>query len=85
VWVFHSGPLGEDAEEPQRPPGRVERLADRVGADVVTFGGRLADDASGFIAGAMVRNGKGGDWRDPGQVRGYADSIADAVTGPEAA
>ena len=86
VWLFHSGPLGDDgADEPQQPPAKVERLAERLGADVVTFGGRLAEDAVGFIARAMVRNGRGGDWRDEEMIRGYADAIADAVIGPEAA
>ena len=81
VWLFHSGPLGDEAaDEPQAPPAKVERLADDIGADVVTFGGRLADDAEGFIAKAMVRNGKGGDWRDPEQIRGYADAVADGLT-----
>ena len=80
VWLFHSGPLGDEAaDEPQAPTARVERLAEEIGADIVTFGGRLADDAEGFIAKAMVRNGKGGDWRDPEQIRGYADAIADGL------
>jgi menaquinone-dependent protoporphyrinogen oxidase len=86
VWLFHSGPLGdEDADEPQRPPRKVEELADRLDADVVTFGGRLSEDADGFIAKAMVRNGKSGDWRDAEMIRGYADAIADALVGGEAA
>lgn len=86
VWLFHSGPLGEaDADEPQQPPAAVERLAARLGADVVTFGGRLAEDARGFLARAMVRNGKCGDWRDEDMIRGYADAVADDVIGPEAA
>jgi menaquinone-dependent protoporphyrinogen oxidase len=86
VWLYHSGPLGDDeADEPQQPPAKVERLAQRLGADVVTFGGRLAEDAQGFVARAMVRNGRGGDWRDAEMIRGYADAVADAVIGPEAA
>jgi menaquinone-dependent protoporphyrinogen oxidase len=86
VWVFHSGPLGDEAaDDPQKPPRKVEALAERLGADVVTFGGRLLPDTSGFIAKAMVRNGLGGDWRDRDQIRGYADAIAEQVIGSEAA
>jgi len=81
VWLFHSGPLGDDnAEEPQKPPGTVARLAEEMGAeDVVTFGGCLDDSAGGFIANAMKRNGMEGDWRDRDQVEAWADSIADRL------
>ncbi len=86
LWLFHSGPLGDDdGDEPQKAPRSVEKLTGRVGADVVTFGGRLTADTRGFIAKAMVRNGLGGDWRNEEHIVGYADAIADAVIGPDAA
>jgi len=81
VWLFHSGPLGDGrADEPQPVPGKVASLADQLGApDVVTFPGRLPMDAKGFIAKAMVRNGKGGDWRDFEQIEAWASMIADTL------
>ena len=86
MWLFHSGPLGEEqGDEPQKPPGKVEVMAAALGADVVTFGGRLSPDAGGFIAKAMVRNGMGGDWRNMDHIAGYADAIAASLAGPDAA
>jgi hypothetical protein len=41
----------------------------------VTFGGRLAPDAQGFIASRMARK-HSGDWRDAGAIRGFATEIA---------
>ncbi len=80
VWLFHSGPLDELANEPQPLPGRVFDLAHDLGdPQVTTFGGRLAPDTHGFIAKAMVRNGKAGDWRDQGAISAFADEIADSL------
>ncbi|OFW55631.1 MAG: hypothetical protein A2V75_00805 [Actinobacteria bacterium RBG_16_70_17] len=83
VWLFHSGPLGDDhADDPQAPPEKVQALAERLGAaDVVTFGGRLSGDAGGFIAKAMVRNGKAGDWRQLDHAAAWANAIADELGG----
>jgi menaquinone-dependent protoporphyrinogen oxidase len=83
TWLFHSGPLAEDAEEPQALPKKVARLADLLGAaDVVTFGGRLDEEhAAGWIAKAMLRNGKGGDWRDLEGVAAWAHTIAGEIAG----
>ena len=82
VWLFHSGPLGDDhADDPQAPPKKVQALAERLGAaDVITFGGRLTGDAGG-IARAMVRNGKGGDWRQLDHAAAWANAIADELGG----
>ena len=56
--------------------------AEKLGAsDPVTFGGRLGPDAEGFIAKAMARNGRGGDWRDRETVEAWAGSIADELLG----
>jgi menaquinone-dependent protoporphyrinogen oxidase len=82
VWLFHSGPLGDDnADEPQDLPKAVQRLQPRLDLqDVVTFGGRLAEKPGGFIAGAMARNGFAGDWRDlDGRVAEQARGIAAAL------
>jgi menaquinone-dependent protoporphyrinogen oxidase len=83
TWLFHSGPLAGDADEPQELPKGVASLAARLGArDVVTFGGRLDEEhASGWIARAMIRNGKGGDWRDLDGVAAWAHAVADEIAG----
>jgi menaquinone-dependent protoporphyrinogen oxidase len=83
VWLFHSGPLGDDqADQPMPLPKRVQILADRLGAhDVVTFGGRLPGDARGFIARAMLRNGRGGDWRQLEQAAAWGNALADELSG----
>ncbi len=82
VWVFHSGPLGDEgASEPQKLPGKVATLAEKLDAPpVVTIGGRLEADAKGFIASKMAKN-VAGDWRDPEQIRVLADRVAAALRG----
>lgn len=83
VWLFHSGPLGDDqADTPMPLPGKVRAAAERLGArDVVTFGGRLPGHARGFIARAMLRNGRGGDWRQLDQAAAWGNAIADELAG----
>jgi menaquinone-dependent protoporphyrinogen oxidase len=62
VWLFSSGPLGEDKDEPaeQRDrwtkPKRVEQLAAQdMANEHVVFGGRISDDA-GFLRKRMAKN-----------------------------
>lgn len=80
VWLFSSGPLGEDAEEhPDVPPvDKVSGLMGRIDArGHVTFGGALDEDASGIIASKMAAT-MAGDWRDPEAIAGWAaDTAAD--------
>lgn len=79
VWLFASGPLTDLPSPHERAPATtVASAAARVGArDVATFGGRLTQDAPGFVAGRMVARGRAGDFRDPEQIRGWASLIAD--------
>jgi menaquinone-dependent protoporphyrinogen oxidase len=82
VWLFHSGPLGDDnAGEPQDLPKAVKRILPRLDLQAaVTFGGRLDEEPGGFIAGAMARNGLAGDWRDlDGRVADWARDISAAL------
>jgi menaquinone-dependent protoporphyrinogen oxidase len=81
VWLFHSGPLDDDhADDPQPLPKKVEALAERLGAhDVVTFGGRLTGEGAGSIARAMIRHGKGGDWRQLDRAAAWGNAIADEL------
>jgi menaquinone-dependent protoporphyrinogen oxidase len=82
VWLFHSGPLGEEeADSPQKFPGWLEAIeADLDLRGKTTFGGVLGPDAKGFIAKAMLRNGLGGDFRDMEAIAAWAAGIADALS-----
>jgi menaquinone-dependent protoporphyrinogen oxidase len=83
VWLFSSGPLDASAGERDIPPVRgVARVADRLDArDHVTFGGSLTEGAQGFIAGQILKQGKGGDFRDREQIRAWAHGIATRLSG----
>jgi hypothetical protein len=60
-------------------PPSVDALATRIGAaGHITFGGRLAPDAEGFIARAMAKQ-HAGDWRDWSQVRDWAAHVGAAI------
>lgn len=80
VWMFSSGPLDASASRggvPQVPS--VAALAARIGArGHMTFGGRLAPDASGFIAHAMAKQ-HAGDWRDWTHIDDWAAHVAVAI------
>lgn len=82
VWLFHSGPLGEEhAHEDQPIPGNVESLTGKLDIrDSVTFGGRLPDDPPGWIASKMAQGGSAGDWRDESAVRAWAGQIAEDLS-----
>jgi menaquinone-dependent protoporphyrinogen oxidase len=81
VWMFSSGPLDDSADQKDIPP--VPQAAKAVQAlharEHVTFGGRLDDQAKGFIARSMVRGGHGGDFRNPGRIESWSRSIAAAL------
>jgi menaquinone-dependent protoporphyrinogen oxidase len=84
VWLFHSGPLGDEhADDPAALPKKVLRLAEKLSAeDVVTFGGRFREeDASGFIARAMAKGGVLGDWRRLDHAEAWANAIAGSLAG----
>lgn len=78
VWLFSSGPLDDSADTDAIPPvAQAAKAVAQVGAvEHVTFGGRLTEDAAGFIAKSMVRNGKGGDFRNAERVAAWAHAIA---------
>ncbi|MGO9959217.1 MAG: flavodoxin domain-containing protein [Solirubrobacteraceae bacterium] len=86
VWLFSSGPVGEDKNDPKQlerwtKPPRVQQIADSVGVrEHVVFGGRVADDA-GFIRKKMARNmpPELRDRRDWVRIAAWASSIAAAL------
>ncbi|MCW8376134.1 flavodoxin domain-containing protein [Streptomyces justiciae] len=82
LWLFSSGPLDASASEKDIPPvPGVRRAMTRLDArGHVTFGGRLVEGAAGRIAKMIVRNGKGGDFRDFALIEEWAEGIADELT-----
>ncbi|CAL9650032.1 flavodoxin domain-containing protein [Streptomyces sp. enrichment culture] len=82
VWLFSSGPLDPSASERDIPPvPGVQRAMRRVDArEHVTFGGCLEEGAKGFVARMIVRNGKGGDFRDFPRIEQWAMHVADELT-----
>ncbi|ORW95475.1 hypothetical protein AWB92_09750 [Mycobacterium sp. IEC1808] len=83
VWLVSSGPLDNSAEERDIPPtAQVAKLMRRVNArGHVTFGGRLAPDATGFPASAMAKK-SAGDWRSPTHVRRWVRTVVKELDRP---
>ncbi|GIH92788.1 flavodoxin domain-containing protein [Planobispora siamensis] len=78
VWLFSSGPLDDSADRTQVPAVRqADAVRHALGArEHVTFGGCLTDQAKGFIARSIVRNGRGGDFRNPERIAEWSRKIA---------
>ncbi len=94
VWLFSSGPVGEDTgESDQRQerwtkPKRVQQLAGEIGANEhVVFGGRVSDDAGGFLRKKTAQNTPPElrDRRDWDAIEPWAKKIAAALHKPPAA
>ncbi len=77
VWTFSSGPLDASANQGALPlTPSVSKLLTKIGArGHVTFGGRLAAEAHGFLAAQMAKS-HAGDWRDWDQIRSWAHDVA---------
>lgn len=59
----------------------VRRVMDRLGVrEHVTFGGCLEEGASGRVARTILRNGKGGDFRDFPAIEAWAERVAEELT-----
>jgi menaquinone-dependent protoporphyrinogen oxidase len=78
VWLFSSGPLDDSADTKDIPPGRqAAKAAEKINArGHVTFGGRLTSDARGLIARSMIRQGRGGDFRNPQRITEWSRKVA---------
>ena len=83
VWLFSSGPVGEDKGDPEQlerltKPQRVQEIAASIGAhEQVVFGGMVADDA-GFVRKKIARKipPELRDRRDWREIEAWAQSIA---------
>jgi len=80
VWLFASGPLDTSADTGELAPvPGVAKIAEALGArGTRTFGGRIDEHSTGFVAKRMVANGMHGDFRNLPAVRAWAASVADA-------
>lgn len=85
VWLFHSGPVGPDREQPQAMPPNVRRLARRIGATPArTFAGALdPDTAKGFLARQMAKGPLATDSRDWPQITAWSRDLAATITAAE--
>ena len=90
VWLFSSGPVGEDAPDDSRfaVPPFVKRHAAKIGArEHVIFGGRITTDSKSFMARAMADKmpEELRDRRDWDEIRAWARKIAltAQLEGPE--
>jgi menaquinone-dependent protoporphyrinogen oxidase len=84
VWLFSSGPLDQSADEGDLPPVPQVEAAMRAlhARGHVTFGGRLTEEARGwlgFLAHRMAGEGHTGDFRNPERIRAWARSISREV------
>ncbi|MFJ8942574.1 flavodoxin domain-containing protein [Streptomyces sp. NPDC102395] len=82
LWLFSSGPLDASASERDIPPvPGVKKAMIRLDArEHVTFGGCLEEGAKGWVARMILRNGKGGDFRDFTAIETWAAHVADELT-----
>ena len=94
VWLFSSGPVGKDTGEPEAKaerwtkPKRVQRLAVQIGAhEHVVFGGRVSDDAGGFLYKKMAHDTPPElrDRRDWSAIEAWAQKIAESLRTPDTA
>ncbi|MEV8434953.1 flavodoxin domain-containing protein [Streptomyces sp. HUAS 31] len=78
LWLFSSGPLDATASERDIPPvpGVKKTMARLDARDHVTFGGCLEEGAKGWVAGMILRSGKGGDFRDFTAIEAWAERVA---------
>lgn len=80
VWLFHSGPTGDKAGEPEPFPNKVNEAATSLDVkDRKTFAGKF-DPADHRLIGKMAA-GEAGDWRDWEEIDGWAGGIADSLAG----
>ncbi|MEV5312443.1 flavodoxin domain-containing protein [Streptomyces sp. NPDC052610] len=84
LWLFSSGPLDSSAGERNiAPVPGVRRVMVRLDAqEHITFGGCLEEGARGFVARMILRDGRGGDFRDFPGIERWAARVADEMAAP---
>jgi menaquinone-dependent protoporphyrinogen oxidase len=82
TWIFSSGPIGDPAT-PEEDPVDTEPMMSLTGArEHRVFAGKLVRKQLSFGEKAIViaLRAPEGDFRDWDEIRGWASSIADALT-----
>jgi menaquinone-dependent protoporphyrinogen oxidase len=82
VWLFSSGPLGDDVEDEEEQPKQLAELTETLSPkDHRVFFGALDRSKLGFGERMMVKAVKApdGDFRDWDRIREWADRIAGAL------
>jgi menaquinone-dependent protoporphyrinogen oxidase len=79
VWLFSSGPLGEEVEDEEPQPRQLAEMEGLIGpVEHRLFFGALDRTKLGFAERMIVKAVKApdGDFRDWDQIRAWADAIA---------
>jgi menaquinone-dependent protoporphyrinogen oxidase len=73
--------LDPSASEREIPPvAGLKRAMSRLDANGhVTFGGCLQEGAKGWVARMIIKNGKGGDFRDFARIEKWARTVAEEL------
>jgi menaquinone-dependent protoporphyrinogen oxidase len=85
VWLFSSGPLGEEHPQPQGNPAHLDELMQATHArEHCTFVGKLDKHSLGIGERLIAKAVKApeGDFRDWEAIRGWAGEIAAALQSP---
>jgi menaquinone-dependent protoporphyrinogen oxidase len=86
VWLFSSGPLGEQVADDEEQPRQLAELREQLAPrDHRIFFGALDRSKLGFGERMIVKAVKApdGDFRDWAAIAGWADMIADQLGTPE--
>jgi menaquinone-dependent protoporphyrinogen oxidase len=86
VWLFSSGPLGDDVEDDEQQPRQLSSLTDALAPrGHAMFAGALDRARLGFGERMIVKAVKApdGDFRDWGAIRTWSDGIADDLSSAE--
>lgn len=84
LWIFSSGPVGDEPDESWAEPADVVETVERLGArEHVVFGGRLRTDGS-FMERSMAEKAapENRDLRDWDEIRAWAAGIATELGAP---
>lgn len=83
VWLFSSGPVGEQAQDDQNEkwtkPERITRRGEHIGAhEHVVFGGSVSEQGGGFLRRNMAKSIAPAfrDLRDWDEIAAWANKIA---------
>jgi menaquinone-dependent protoporphyrinogen oxidase len=88
LWVFSSGPFGDDPDPAWSEPADVVKTVEKLGArEHVVFGGRLPLEPSNFIERAIADKTpvESRDLRDWDEIRRWAGGIAAQLAAAPAA